>query len=37
MYIHSFLCGAAAALIVETVALMIATAWLKRKIYENDS
>ena len=42
MHIHAFLCGVAAVLIVETVALMIATAWIKHRLYrmenhENDS
>lgn len=29
-----FLCGVAVTLLVESVALMIATAWLRRKMHE---
>ena len=29
-----FLCGVAATLLIESVALMIATAWLRRKLHE---
>lgn len=32
-----FLCGVAVTLLLESVALMIATAWLRRKIYEKGS
>lgn len=31
MYIHPFLCGVATVLIVETLVLMIATKWLRRR------
>lgn len=30
-----FLCGVAVTLLVESVALMIATAWMRRKIHEH--
>ena len=32
-----FLCGVAATLLLESVALMIATAWMRRTINENNA
>lgn len=32
MFVFSFLCGIAVTLAVETVVLLIATAWMKRRI-----